>query len=123
MQYLSITVAQQLVTDRRTAYEAAAARRGRRSRLRLDHDPAAPLKLGRELRRGDSPQRLLDSRETRRRRDRSVSIGGGAGLLQLLDERVGLVTRELAAGLPLREVHGPARVAEVDVPCLLEQAE
>ena len=50
-----------------------------------------------------------------------VACAGVLGVLQLLDERVGLVAGELAAGLALGEPHRPAGVAEVGVAGVLEK--
>ena len=51
--------------------------------------------------------------------------GGPLGLLgfvlQLLDERIGLVAAELAAGLALGEPHRAASVAKVSVTGLVQQ--
>ena len=58
-----------------------------------------------------------------RPRRRGAGLGGLGGLLQLGDQRVGLVARELAAALALGEPHRAAGVAEPVVPGRLQQLE
>ena len=74
------------------------------------------------MRCGDTAECLFHRREP------GAGLGAGfrtrvGGRLELFDERFGLVARESAAGLALREVHRAASVAEVGVTGLLEQAE
>ena len=91
--------------------------------LGLDDDPAPPLQLGRELRCGHATERLLDGREPPGRCRGGRSVVAGPNFLQQLDERVGLVAREPATGLALREPHRPARITKVGVARFLQEAE
>ena len=81
------------------------------------------MELGGKLRRVDATKRLLDGREPWRAHCCYRVATVGFGCLQLLDERVGLVAREPTARLALREPHRAARVAEIGVPGLLQEAE
>ncbi|MBA3606487.1 MAG: FAD-dependent oxidoreductase, partial [Acidimicrobiia bacterium] len=114
---------------------APGARRGRSAgrsqvrvrRLWLDDDPATALQFAGQAFRRDAPQCLLGGGQALRLLRRRASSGLGdlivavGGSLQLLDERGRLVTRELAAGLALREPHRPTGVAEIAVPGVLQQ--
>jgi hypothetical protein len=89
--------------------------------LRLDHGPAATLKLDGELLGRHSAHRLLYGRQPFRRigSDRVTPID--LCLLQPVDKRSGLVASELAGGLTLCEPHWATRVSKVGVTGFLDE--